>query len=286
MKTSSEDEDERRLQYVLIKTNIMALLIRLQSTSSRRLQNVLVKVNIFVLVICLQDLFRTSCKNVFKTSSWHLAKLPSRRFQDVSSSYAVPIEMFSRCLEHVFATFLRRTAKLVIYWEWFASATLLGNYGQYTKFSRVTTVSQVLVFHFTTPFSGCLQRRITAWPNKGAFFAKILNGFNLLIFSQKKLQRRCSTGLKIDFWLRDWNIELTLVASLQIKWKKFWARKVLWRCFWKGHCATVNRRSVYKKQPSEGFFKKDFMRNFAEFTRKHLCRNLFFGVFLWILRNM
>ena len=31
-----------------------------------------------------------------------------------------------------------------------------------------------------------------------------------------------------------------------------------------------------QKQPSEGFFKKGVMRNFAEFTRKHLCRNLFF----------
>ena len=36
------------------------------------------------------------------------------------------------------------------------------------------------------------------------------------------------------------------------------------------------------KQPSKGFFKKDVMRNFAEFTRKHLCRNLLFGVSLGI----
>ena len=34
--------------------------------------------------------------------------------------------------------------------------------------------------------------------------------------------------------------------------------------------ATVNRRSVLHKPPSEGFFKKDFMRKFAEFTTKHL----------------
>ena len=37
------------------------------------------------------------------------------------------------------------------------------------------------------------------------------------------------------------------------------------------------------KQPSEGFFKKDVMRSFAKFTRKHLCQNLIFGVFLSIL---
>ena len=30
-----------------------------------------------------------------------------------------------------------------------------------------------------------------------------------------------------------------------------------------------------QKQPFEGFFKKGVMRNFAEFTRKHLQRNLF-----------
>ena len=30
-----------------------------------------------------------------------------------------------------------------------------------------------------------------------------------------------------------------------------------------------------QKQPSEGFFKKDVMRNFAEFTRKHLQPNIF-----------
>ena len=40
------------------------------------------------------------------------------------------------------------------------------------------------------------------------------------------------------------------------------------------------------KQPFEAFFKKYAMGNFAEFTRKHLCRNLFFGVFLWILQNL
>ena len=31
-----------------------------------------------------------------------------------------------------------------------------------------------------------------------------------------------------------------------------------------------------EKQPSEGFFKKVFMGNFPEFTKKHLCRNIFF----------
>ena len=43
----------RRLQDVFIKTNMFALALRLQKTSSRRLQDVLVKTNIFVLAICL-----------------------------------------------------------------------------------------------------------------------------------------------------------------------------------------------------------------------------------------
>ena len=74
MKTSS-----RRLQDVLIKTNIFAFLIRLR----RRLQDVLVKTNIFVLDVCLQDvfqkrlrdIFKTSCKAVFQTFSRRIIKL-------------------------------------------------------------------------------------------------------------------------------------------------------------------------------------------------------------------
>ena len=54
----------------------------------------------------------------------------------------------------------------------------------------------------------------------------------------------------------------------------------------KGSGGTINRTSVYGEAASEGFFKKDVMRNFAEFLRKHLCQNLFFAVFLWILRNL
>ena len=46
--------------------------IRPGHTSSRRLQDVLVKTNIFALAIHLQDVFKTSFKNVFKTSSKRL----------------------------------------------------------------------------------------------------------------------------------------------------------------------------------------------------------------------
>ena len=135
-------------------------------TSSRRLQNVFKTSS-----KRLQNVFKASCKNIFKTTSRSLQDVfktsskrlqdifkasckvlqmssSSRRFRDVSSRYTVLVNMFSRCLLDVFTTFLRRTAKTVIYTEGFALVTLLRNYGQCTKFWRVTTVSQVLVFHF------------------------------------------------------------------------------------------------------------------------------------------
>ena len=49
----------------------------------------------------------------------------------------------------------------------------------------------------------------------------------------------------------------------------------------KDHAWTVKERVFMLKQPSEGFFKRDVLRSFAEFTRKHLCRNLIFGIFLY-----
>ena len=43
-----------------------------------------------------------------------------------------------------------------------------------------------------------------------------------------------------------------------------------------GYAGKVDRTSVMQKQPSEGFIKKGFIRNFAAFTKKHLYRKLFF----------
>ena len=47
----------------------------------------------------------------------------------------------------------------------------------------------------------------------------------------------------------------------------------------KGRGGTVRRTSLYAEAVVQEFFKKSVMRNFAEFTRKHLCLNLFFGAF-------
>ena len=88
----------KRLQDVLIKTNMFAVALRLQKTSSRRLPDVLVKTNIFALAICLQD--------VFKTSSRHLQdvlKTSSRCLQDI----------FKTSCKDIFKTFSRRTIKLI-----------------------------------------------------------------------------------------------------------------------------------------------------------------------------
>ena len=101
LKTSFVFVFRRRLQDVLIKTNIFALALRLEKTSwsrpiysswlyvfktsSRRLAKTSSR--------HLQDVFKTSSrrlqdvlKNVCKTSSRRLAKISSRRFQDVLSS--------------------------------------------------------------------------------------------------------------------------------------------------------------------------------------------------------
>ena len=49
----------------------------------RRLQDVLVKTNIFVLAIRLQDVFKTSCQDIFKTFSRRLNNVFQKRLQDI-----------------------------------------------------------------------------------------------------------------------------------------------------------------------------------------------------------
>ena len=88
--------------------------IRLQKMPSRHLQDVFIKTNIFVLVICLamtssrrlQNIFNTSCKNVFKTSSGCLSKMSTRYLQGI-------FKISSRSLQGVFITFLRYTAETI-----------------------------------------------------------------------------------------------------------------------------------------------------------------------------
>ena len=163
----------------------ICLTLRLQKKSSRRLQDVLIKTNIFVLVIRLQDVFKTfsrslqdifktfcygvfktSCKNVFKTFSRrfeNVFKISSKHFQDAFKTYYQVKLFLVTHFQDVFETYSKR------FWDALLRRLSTGGlprslfreiYGQCTKFPRVLKVSQVLVFHFTTPFSVYLQRRI------------------------------------------------------------------------------------------------------------------------------
>ena len=98
LKTSFVFVFRRRLQDVLIKTNMFALVLRLQKTSSRRLgQDQYIRLG-YTSSRRLQD--------VFKTSSRRLAKTSSRRLQDV-------LKMSSRHLQDVFKTYYQVKVFLV-----------------------------------------------------------------------------------------------------------------------------------------------------------------------------
>ena len=136
MKTSFVFVFRRRLQDVLIKTNMFALALRLQKTSSRRLAKTSSRHLQDVLQRCLQDVFKT----------YHQVKVfLVTQFQDV----------FETCSECFWDVLLRRLSTGGLSWSQFWET-----YGQCAKFPRVIKVSQGLVFHFTTSFSGCLKRRI------------------------------------------------------------------------------------------------------------------------------
>ena len=152
--------------------------LRLQKTSSRRLQDVLIKTNIFVLAIRLQDVFKTFSRrlqdvlqkrlqDIFKTSSRRLQdvlKTSSRHLQDVFKTYYQVKVFLVTQFQDVFETYSKR------FWDVLLRRLSTGGlprshfreiYGHCAKFPRVIKISQALIFHFTTPFSGyTLQRRI------------------------------------------------------------------------------------------------------------------------------
>ena len=133
---------------VLIKTNIFTLLIPLQKTSSRRLHQ--------DRHIRLGPMYSIRFENVFKTSSKHLQHV-------FKTYYQVKLFLITQ-FQDVFETYSKR------FWDVLLRRLPTGGlprshfwkiYGQCTKFPRVIKISQVLIFHFTTSFSGCtLQRRI------------------------------------------------------------------------------------------------------------------------------
>ena len=101
-KTSS-----RHLQDVLIKTNIFALAIHLQKTSSRCLGQDQYVCFDHTSSRHFQEIFKTSCQDVFKMFSGRLAKMSSRHHQ---------IKLFLlTSLQDLFKTIPKHAAKTVIY---------------------------------------------------------------------------------------------------------------------------------------------------------------------------
>ena len=96
----------------------------------------------------LQDVFKTSSRrlqNVFKKSRKYVLKTSSRRFKDVSSSKTVFVPKSFRSIQHLCKTYckdhcLQKDSPRSHFWEIYGKCKNL----------------QVLVFQFTTPFSGCL----------------------------------------------------------------------------------------------------------------------------------
>ena len=100
-------------------------------------------------------------------------------------------------------------------------------------------------------------------------------------FCRKKLNRRFSTGLKIDFCLRTWNIELTLVPSLQIKPKKYSARKHGWHRFWKGKRLRWDSKHngclCWSNRPKR--FLKKMLWEISQNSQENICAGISFLVF-------
>ena len=177
-KTSSRrlDQDEHiRLSHtssedVLVKTNIFVLAIRLQDvfktfsrrltkTSSRRLQDVLKTSSRHlqdVLQRHLQYVFKMSCKNVFKTSSRRFEDIFKTSWKDIKDVFKMyhQVKLFLlTSLRDVFNTFLRRTAKTVIY-----RRICLGHTSE--KVYKIGKSDKNFSGFSLVAFSGCLQGRI------------------------------------------------------------------------------------------------------------------------------
>ena len=114
----------RRLQDVLIKTNIFALALRLQKTSSRRIgQDQYIRLA-KTSSRHLQDVLQKRLQDIFKTSSRRFEDdVMQRCLQDVFKSYHQVKLSLLTSLQDVFNTFRRRTAKTVIYRKIFPGHT-------------------------------------------------------------------------------------------------------------------------------------------------------------------
>ena len=72
---------------------------------------------------------------------------------------------------------------------------------------------------------------------------------------------------------KDWNIEFTLVPSLQIKPKKYSARKCVWHCFWKGERSwwdSKQNEGLWWSSRRKGFLKKELWEN-SQNSQENTC---------------
>ena len=111
LKTSFAFVFRRRLQDVLIKTNIFTILIRLQKTSSRRLdQDQYIRLG-HMSSRRLQDVFR----RLAKISSKHLQDVLEKRLQDIFKTSSRHLQdVLQRCLQGAFRTYYQVTPFLLI----------------------------------------------------------------------------------------------------------------------------------------------------------------------------
>ena len=143
----------------LDQDEVFALLIRLQKTSWSRSTYSSWSYVFKTFSRRLQDVFKTSSEllqDVLKTSSRHL--------QHVFKTYYQVKVFLVRHFQDIFETYLKRSWDVLLRWlsaGGFPRSHFREIYGHCAKSPRVTKISQVLVFHFTAPFSGfTLQRRI------------------------------------------------------------------------------------------------------------------------------
>ena len=111
-----------------------------------------------------QNVLKTSYKNIFKTYSRHFQHVLHRYLQDVFKTYhQVKLLLLAR-LREVFNTFLRGSfPKTVIYRGICPGYTTSEKFTvsvESLQFEKEIKISQVLDFHFTTPFSDYLQGHI------------------------------------------------------------------------------------------------------------------------------
>ena len=136
--------------------------LRLQKTSYRRLQDVLIKTNMFALTFRLQ---KTSWSRpihlpwlyVFKTSSRRFVKTFSRHLQDVFKTYhQVKLFLLTRLWE-AFNTFLRRSFPRWLSIEEYAQVTLLLiNLWSVYKICKGNKNFSSFSFSVYYTFSGCI----------------------------------------------------------------------------------------------------------------------------------